>query len=154
MVYTGTAHCANLVCTCECWSFQCSVKLCEMLKFQCSVKVCSAMTCLDFYSSGVSGLLGKGVEHTQGAGACENTGVCKSFTNTFPDFIYFMYLHYGVTLEPLTFFMQTWSKTWKQDWQMSHSKFLTRVIMLSSECLSQPKETHLCDSDYQYNYLI
>jgi hypothetical protein len=83
------------------------MKLCEMHKFQCSVKVCSAMTCLDFYSSGVSGLLGKGGEHKECAGACENTGACKSFTNTIPDFIYFMYLHYGATLEPLTFFAQS-----------------------------------------------
>jgi hypothetical protein len=30
---------------------------------------------------------------------------------------------------------------------MSHSKFLSRVIMLSSECLSQPKETRLFASD-------
>jgi hypothetical protein len=148
MIFTGTARRANLVCTCECWSFQCSVKLCEMLKFQCSVKVCSAMTCLDFYSSGVSGLLGKGGEHMEWAGACENTGVCKSFTNTFPDFIYFMYLHTMVQL------LNLWpssshraSKTSKQDWQMSHSKFLSRVRMLSSERLSQPKETRLFASD-------
>ncbi len=35
------------------------------------------------------------------------------------------------------------SKTWKQDWQMSHSRFLSRVIMLSSERFFQPKETRL-----------